>query len=197
MERRRTDRKALLEHTLTALWYFCAHSQRLITGNVSCHDIFQLRNTLDNSPSSFSGTEVPCANPVNQIPLFVTKEVLSQHELFFGLLYAAVNRTQRGVLRYLERAESRESDVWAQQDYRVAQVILILADEGAGNPYSKAFRQLFGKNAHEVRFWWRDREKLFAVSQIANSPTPLCHPDVGQSLPDELVPDYDYSRRSK
>ena len=90
---------------------------------------------------------------------------------------------------YLMHAESRDPDVWHRQDYRLAWLIPMLADEGTANPYSKAFRQLFHKNAHEVRFWWRDRKKLLRLCQITNCPTPLL---VANRL-DELnvIPDYD------
>ena len=116
--------------------------------------------------------------------------------MVFALVCAAVNRAQGGVLRYLEQAESREQDVWAQQDYRTAQVVLILADEGKPNPYSKAFFQLFGKHAHQVRFWWRDRQKHYRLCELGGSNTPLLHSDLAYRYQDALIPDYDYSQVS-
>lgn len=94
---------------------------------------------------------------------------------------------------YLMDAEIREPDVWHRQDYRLAQIILVLADEGNSNPYSKAFRMLFHKNAHEVRFWWRDRRKLLWLSEATNCPTPLLVANRVEEV-FNVIPDYDPGR---
>ena len=189
MDRRRTDRRKQMEMVLGSIyWYFFAPFQRPITGkwNARSHSQFRIQNRL-----KFSNCEQSCGNPVQTIPLFVTRNVVSQHELFLELVFRAVNALQLRVLGHLEKAELREGDVWAQQDYRTAQVVLILADEGRGNAYSKAFYQLFGRNAHEVRFWWRDRVALYRLCEIGGSSTPLLHANIADQLENELIPDYD------
>jgi len=117
---------------------------------------------------------------------------MSGHELFLNLIYQTVRAAQLRVLGYLTKAESREPDVWHQQDYRVAQIVLCLADEGKANPYSKAFFQLFGRNAHTVRFWWRNRQRLWQLCETGGSSTPLLHANIASQ---EIIPDYDYSRK--
>jgi hypothetical protein len=74
---------------------------------------------------------------------------------------------------YLLKAELREPDVWYQQDYRIASVMVAMAEQGRHPSYAKAFLQLFCKDASEVTWWWRDREKLFLLSELANRACPL------------------------
>ena len=101
-----------------------------------------------------------------------------------------MNHTLERIADYLLRAEMREPDVWLRQDYRLAWLILMLAAEDMANPYSKAFRQLFHKNAHEVRFWWRDRRKLLWLAEATNCPTPLLVANRVEEV-FNVVPDYD------
>ena len=189
MDRRRTDRKALLEQALTVMWYFFAHFESPITGNGNACSHLQFRF---QSRLKFSN----CDNSVENIPLFVTRNVVSGPELFLELVCAAVNRKQRGVLRFLERAElkaANRGERWEAEDYRTAQVVLLLADEGVGNAYSKAFRQLFGKNAHEIRHWWRDQGKLWQLCQAGGTNTPLLHANLAADVLNrkQPIPDYD------
>ena len=190
MERRRTDRQKQLEVVLGAIsWYFFAHSQLPIT-SISCHDTISPRHNLVNCPSIGPGTKVLCGNTVNQIPLFVTKEILSGHEVFLGLLFAAVNKLARGVLSYLEKAELREQDVWLRSDYRQAEQTVLLAFEGCADPYTKAFIQLHAIHPSKVTSWWRDRAKLLYLAETTNCPTPLLVANRVEEV-FQIIPDYD------
>lgn len=185
MEQRRTDRKALLEQSLTAMGYLFANN-----------------STSDNRQWVVSrDTHLPILVSVNgtKVPSRSEKLTFRKAVMYRGgrvVISDPLNRAQRGVLRYLEGAESREGDVWYSQDYRLAQLVVTLSDEGKGNPYSKAFRQLFGRDAHEVRFWWRDRQKLYRLCEIGGSATPLLHANLAKELGPALIPDYDYSQVS-
>jgi len=129
-----------------------------------------------------------------EIPGFGTKQTISDTEVLLGILSAAVNRKQRGVLRFLERAELKEPDVWFRDDYRMAQQIVTLSDEGKGNAYSKAFFQVFSRDASQTRFWWRDRDKLYRLCELGGSNTPLLHANLAKELDKPaVIPDYDYS----
>ena len=48
------------------------------------------------------------------------------------------------------KAEGREPDIWFQQDYRVASLMVAMAEEGRRPSYERAFMRLFGKQAKDV-----------------------------------------------
>lgn len=74
---------------------------------------------------------------------------------------------------YLMDAECREPDIWHQQDYRVASVMVGQVEQGETPCYDRVFTQLFGKWPKGVTWWWRDREKLLFLSEYCNRATPL------------------------
>lgn len=104
-----------------------------------------------------------------------------------------VNREQMGVLRFLEKAEFQEQDAWLREDLRLAQTVVILADEGCADPYTVGFCRIFHKHPAKVTSWWRDRSKLYRLCELGGSNTPLLHANLADQLEHEIIPDYDYS----
>ena len=74
---------------------------------------------------------------------------------------------------YLLKAECREPDVWRQQDYRLASIVLDMVSEGHKSPYEMAFLRTYGKPAEDVVWWWREHEALWRLAELANRACPL------------------------
>jgi len=190
MERRRCpNRRGTLEVVLGSLFL----ASRVNIMSVALSEVEpQFPPYSPKTETPVNGTLVPV-----EIPGFGTKQTISDTEVLLGIVSVAVNRKQRGVLRFLERAELKEPDVWFRDDYRMAQQIVTLCDEGQGNAYSKAFFQVFSRDASQTRFWWRDRAKLWRLAQLGGSNTPLLHANLAKELDrPALIPDYDYSQVS-
>lgn len=90
--------------------------------------------------------------------------------------------TPAAISDYLLDAEWREPDVWHQQDYRVASVMVGQAEQGEPPCYDRAFVQLFGKWPKDVTWWWRDRAKLLFLSEYCNRATPLLLANYAEEL---------------
>ena len=166
---------------------FFAPSQLPITGKL--YDILVSRYKAVNCPSPFSGTKVPsCYESRNfyRIPIYAPKRIVISQVL---------NRAQRGVLRYLEGAESKEADSWYAADYRLAWQVVTLSDEGQENAYAVAFLKTYGKPAEKITWWWRDRAKLLQLARACNSSTPLLHANQAEEVL-SVIPDFDYAQVS-
>ena len=163
---------------------FFAPFQLPITGKL--YDILVSRYKAVNCPSPFSGTKVPLCyesrNPVGALGYGRGRLVISD----------VLNRAQRGVLGYLERAESKEADSWYAADYRLAWQVVTLSDEGQGNAYAVAFLKTYGRPPEEVTWWWRDRQALWNLAQACGSSTPLLHANQAPEVL-SVIPDFDPS----
>lgn len=100
-----------------------------------------------------------------------TREAVVQLRATIGFVSTAAQLAR--VSAYLLQAEIDEGDPWYQQDYRLAGLMVGMAEEGRCPSYENAFLELFGKASREVVGWWRDRRKLLFLAHDGNCPTPL------------------------
>lgn len=107
----------------------------------------------NQAPNEFSPAANEYIAPVlaEQLPLFLERELLS---LFDDTRLEQAER----VLEYLARAESKELDVWAQDDIRVAWLAVLYAARGFDRPWHYAFWCYYGKTSEKLIPIWLEQE---------------------------------------
>jgi hypothetical protein len=75
------------------------------------------------------------------------------------LLHASGQDLADRVMGRLFQAESRESDPWAQDDYRVAAVTVLYAALGYATPWEYAFWRYYGKTLPKALIEWAERDR--------------------------------------
>jgi len=78
------------------------------------------------------------------------------------LLHATRQDLAERILGRLARAESRETDPWAQDDIRVAWKAVLYAALGYPDPWGYAFWDYYGKTLPKALVAWAERDRLIA-----------------------------------
>jgi hypothetical protein len=76
------------------------------------------------------------------------------------LLHATRQDWAERILVSLFAAESKESDVWRQDDLRVSWLCVLFAARGYANPWNQAFLSFYGKPLSSALAYWAERDRL-------------------------------------
>jgi len=71
---------------------------------------------------------------------------------------AALERIEP-ILLYLAKAELKETDPWAADNYRVAWKTILYAAQGNPDPWNYAFSSYYGKNLQKALAAWAERDR--------------------------------------
>ena len=89
-------------------------------------------------------------------------EAITSRQFFFWellLLHALREDFAERVLTFLARAESKTTDPWQADDYRVAWLTVLYAARGHANPWGFAFWSYYGKTLPKALVAWAERDR--------------------------------------
>ena len=136
-------------------------SQRLITGSAFQSSDENLCAYCEKDCTGFSVFVTNLLQHVGTLP-----EAITSRQFFFWellLLQALREDFAERVLTFLARAESKTTDPWQADDYRVAWLTVLYAARGHANPWEFAFWGYYGKTLSKALIAWAERDAQTAI----------------------------------